>query len=328
MDQGATWDKLLDEQYDSILFSSCYWKSDGTVILGAGNELMLVTKHGEGIESLRLAKDQISNAKLGRTNADHFIGNDKFSDNSINDSKILTDSLIESKIANNAVSSSELNAMAIITRTIQDEAITHEKIGSDIDASSKIGDDVLTGGDFSDLGSIDYALIKSDFIDSRLFSETAANQLTDGDLNTAAIQTQHLDHFDFSGQLIKNNEITSSKLSDSSISAFNIQSGVLTSNKIEAGTFNTRQIASFAISDSQVANGSIQTATLADKEYWSDTIKMLNSMKIVLRMTVSKLSNFEVVYLIIISFKTIVSTLIMKRRLYELHKLKIIPSML
>ena len=141
-DQGATWDKLLDEQYDSILFSSCYWKSDGTVILGAGNELMLVTKHGEGIESLRLAKDQISNAKLGSGfNADHLvedsIGNDKFSDNSINDSKILTDSLIESKIANNAVSSSELNAMAIITRTIQDEAITHEKIGSDIDASSK-----------------------------------------------------------------------------------------------------------------------------------------------------------------------------------------------
>ena len=42
-DQGASWDKLLEEQYDSILFSSCYWKNDGTVILGAGNELMLVT---------------------------------------------------------------------------------------------------------------------------------------------------------------------------------------------------------------------------------------------------------------------------------------------
>ena len=96
---------------------------------------------------------------------------------------------------------------------------------------------MLTGGDFSDLGGIDYALIQSDTIDSRLFSETTANQLTDGDVNTAAIQTQHLDHFTFNGQLIKNNELNSDKISDSSISAFNIQSGVLTSNKIEADTF-------------------------------------------------------------------------------------------
>ena len=281
-DGGSTWDQVLDPEYDSTLFSSCIWKSDGTLILGAGNDIMLITKHGEGIEAMRVAENQIVDSKLeSGFNASHLISdsiaNDKFSADSINGSKILSYTLIESKIASDAVSSAELLASAVTLRSINDHAITNAKIGSEtIDGASKIGSDVLTGGDFSSedgLQGIDYLLIQTDSIDSRVFSQNATSQLTQADFASGAILTENLDHFSFTGDLINNSALDQSKILDGNISGFNIKSGELGSTKVASGSFKVNQIVNFALKSQHISNGSIVTAALASKDFWSDQIK-------------------------------------------------------
>jgi len=278
-DGGTTWFKLLPDRYDSTRFTDCQWRADESIYLSSPDGATLVYRIGEGIEGERLAAASIDQAKIiDAFDSSHFVGDSfegsKLDDDSLHELAWQTNSIVTAQIDSNAVTSDKMSDDIVTTRAFQDYSITNAKIAYEaIDGASKIDIDVLTGGDFSELGGIDYILIQTDSISSRLFSTTETNRLTDADFGVGAIGTDDLDDFTFDGSVIASGVISSSHIEDGSIYGRHFVDRTLDETVVATGAIELNRIAPYTLVSTHVANLSIQTSHMSLDDFWSEVIQ-------------------------------------------------------